>query len=86
MLLCQHDTIGYVLDDDTGALLVVEVGVGAIGWVILGEVLRMEHLPDVMVQCACTDELSICTHLRRCCGSEDRDLVGVLEGTRCNLR
>ena len=85
MLLCQHDTIGYVLDDDAGALLVVKVRVRAIGRGILGEVLRMKHLPDVMVQCACTDELSICSYLRCCCGSEDGYLVRVLEGSWGNL-
>ena len=46
----------------------------------------MEHLPDIVVERPCTDELGIGTDLRSGSRREDRDLVRVLEGPWSDLR
>ena len=53
---------------------------------VLGEILGVEHLPDVVIERPRTYELSIGVHLRGSCCSEDRDLVGVLECPWSDLR
>ena len=74
-----------MLDDDTGTLWVAEEGVGTIGGGILREILGVGHLADVVVERTGTDQLGIRPDLGRCGSSQDRDLIGVLEGPRRHL-
>ena len=86
VLLRQRDPVEDVADDGARTLVVGEVLVGVVRSRILREELRVEHLPDIVVERPCTDELGICTDLRSGSRSEDRDLVRVLEGPWCDLR